>query len=318
MKTLTKLICVLLCLATILPLTFSCGCKKEEEDETIKLSFKSALSYDYLKSIDGKKVSINGYIATNSPVNGSFIFLMNMPYQSCPFCVPNSTQLSNTIEAYPKRGEKFSYTSSAVKVVGTLMVAPSQDQPFSDAFGYTFNFKIVDASYEVLKSSDMGKNFAVWEKFSQSGVIDEINKMYEYVNFICTWNEYYVSTRKNDKGERLDGYYLSPENVKYYLEYGDKKYGTDPEYFNNLIKRIEAIDPTAFSALVSNVREAEALANKAYDKFYNKEYAEGEKKYYELFGNESIQYTITDGDALINEYKKVYSGFSNWLGGWEL
>ena len=34
----------------------------------------------------------------------SFMFLMNLPYQSCPFCVPNTSQLSNTMEVYPKKG----------------------------------------------------------------------------------------------------------------------------------------------------------------------------------------------------------------------
>ena len=43
----------------------------------VKLSFKSAASYEYLQTLNNKQVTINGYMATSSPVDGSFIFLMN-------------------------------------------------------------------------------------------------------------------------------------------------------------------------------------------------------------------------------------------------
>ena len=74
------------------------GCKKEDNGEVTKLSFRATSGYDYLKTLDGTQVTINGYMATSSPVDGSFMFLMNLPYQSCPFCVPNTSQLSNTME----------------------------------------------------------------------------------------------------------------------------------------------------------------------------------------------------------------------------
>ena len=64
-------------------------------ENVTKLSFKAASGYDYLKTLDGTLVTISGYMATSSPVDGSFMFLMNLPYQSCPFCVPNTSQLSN-------------------------------------------------------------------------------------------------------------------------------------------------------------------------------------------------------------------------------
>lgn len=312
MKNFIKFLCIILCICTLLPLAVACG-----DDDFIKLSFKSTLSYDYLKSIDGESVEINGYIATSSPVNGSFIFLMNMPYQSCPFCVPNTTELSNTIEVYPKNGERFDYTASAVRVRGTLAVAPSVNDYFTDPYGYKFNFKIVDAEYETLTSSDMGANFAVWEKFAQSGIIDEIYKMYDYVDFVCKWNEYFVNYYTDDEGNKQGGFYLYADDAKNTLEKGNKSYGTDPEYFNNLIKKIEAIDKTAFKDLVTNIRQAEALAKKAYNKLYNGEYT-SEYKYVEKFDRFDNIYSINGGDELKSELNKVYEGFEGWLGGWEL
>ncbi len=311
MKLVTKLIALLLCLAILSLFAVSCS-----DGEYTVLTFKSALSYDYLKSMDGEDVSINGYIATSSPANGSFIFLMNMPYQSCPFCLPNTTQLSNTIEVYPKNGEKFSYTASAVKVKGTLEVAP-EGKPFTDPYGYTFSFKIVDAEYEVLTSEDMGANFGIWEKFSQSGVINELYQMYDYVDFLCKWNQYFVNPYTGSDGKQHNGYYLYASDAKQTLEKGNKKYGTDPEYFNNLVKKIESIDKVAFKELVANVRQAEALANKAYDKLYKNEYT-SEYKYVEKFQQYDYIYTINGGDALEAELDLVYGGFESWLGSWEL
>ena len=87
---LKKILCIIL---ATLSLFFVIGCG--DTADAIKLSFKSASTFDYLKSIDGQTVTINGYMATSSPVDGSFMFLMNLPYQSCPFCVPKSESMSS-------------------------------------------------------------------------------------------------------------------------------------------------------------------------------------------------------------------------------
>ena len=140
-------------LTVILVCTSFVACNENDDadpSEATKLSFKDASGYDYLKTLDGQTVTINGYMATSSPVDGSFMFLMNLPYQSCPFCVPNTSQLSNTVEIYPKNGESFSYTSQAIKVVGKLEVAANVNEPFTDKYGYEFNFKIVDATYTII------------------------------------------------------------------------------------------------------------------------------------------------------------------------
>ena len=313
-----KLFFITLCLCIAVFVISSCGDADVDVDNEgyNKLTFKSALSYDVLEALDGEKVTINGYVATSSPVDGSFIFLMNMPYQSCPFCVPNTTELSNTIEVYPKSGEKLTYTASAIKVRGTLVVAP-EGQPFSDPFGYTFSFKIVDATYETLKSEELGADFGVWEKFSQSGIVDELYKMYDYVDFVCKWNEYSIKSYTDDNGKVQPGYYLWASDAKNYLEKGNMKYGTDPNYFTNLIAKIEAIDKEAFSDLVENVKTAEALAKVAYDKLYNGEYTK-ENKFVEKFGTYDDVYTINGGDVLKAELEKVFNGYQEWLGSWEL
>lgn len=321
MKKFTKIISLFL--ALILALGSLAACDKNKAsasyEDAIKLSFKAASGYDYLKSINGKTVTISGYMATSSPVDGSFMFLMNLPYQSCPFCVPNTSELSNTMEVYPKKGDSFDYTSQAIKVVGTLVVAPSKDEPFTDDYGYTFSFKIVDATYTVIKAEELSADMALWQKIAESDVVNDIYKMYDYVNFLCAWNTYFVNSSTNANGETVAGYYLYPSDAEQFLyqEGAQYNYGYRDGYFDSIVNTIESVDKTAFSDLVANVRRAEALAQKALADLKNGNYTY-EEKYVEKFGTYDKVYTLTNGEALMNEMNEIYSEFSNWLGSWEM
>ena len=312
---------VTLCLAFLL--IFSLGaCKKQDEiraEDAVKLSFKSVSGYDYLKSLDGQAVTINGYLATSSPADGSFIFLMNLPYQSCPFCIPNTSQLSNTIEVYPQKDEKFTYTTQAVQVVGILEVAPSPDQPFTDLYGYEFNFKIVDATYTVLKDEDLTEQLALWQKIANAGVVEEMYRMYEYVNFVCAWNTYTVNSYEDENGVVTPGYYLYASDALNYLtkDGAQFNYGYKDGYFDSILAKIEAVDPNAFEALENNVREAKALAELAVKELQDGNYT-SEYQYVEKFGTYDYIFTITNGEALQTQMQALYNAFSDWIGEWEL
>ena len=315
-KSIYKILIICLIFALACPTFF--GCQGGNNNAT-KLSFKATAGYDYLKSLDGTQVTINGYMATSSPVDGSFIFLMNLPYQSCPFCVPNTNQLSNTMEIYPKKGEKFTYTSQAIKVVGTLVVATDINKPFTDKYGYEFNFKIVDATYTVIKADELSEEIALWQRIAETDVVNDIYKMYDYVNFLCSWDTYFVDNYTNENGENVPGYYLYPTDAERYLfeDGAQYNYGYKGDYFDIIIEKIESVDKEAFSDLVANVRKAEELSQKALKELQDKNYTY-EYKYVEKFGKEDYVYTLTNGDALEAEMQILYSEFSNWLGSWEM
>ena len=306
--------------ALVLALLLLAGCgETADAGPATKLSFQATAGYDYLKTLDGQRVSIDGYVATSSPVDGSFIFLMNLPYQSCPFCVPNTSQLSNTIEVYPKKGSSFDYTAQAVRVTGTLAVAESEDQPFTDQYGYQFNFKIVNADYQVIRAEELSAELALWQKLAQSDVVNEIYAMYDYVNFLCRWNTYYVNSGMDEKGNRIPGYFLYPEDAQYLIKTEGQQYhyGYQEGYFDRIVEKINGVDPVAFQDLAENVRAAQALAEKALAELENKNYTR-EKKYLEQFGTEDYVYTLTNGEQLQAEMDELYYGFSAWLGSWEL
>lgn len=287
--------------------------------DVTKLSFKAASGYDYLKTIDGSTVTISGYMATSSPVDGSFMFLMNLPYQNCPFCVPNTSQLSNTMEVYPKKGESFPYTTQAIKVVGTLVVAPSEDKPFADMYGYEFCCKIIDATYTIIKAEDLSDDMALWQKIANTDVVNDIYKMYEYVNFLCKWNTYYVNSYTDENGEKVTGFYLYPTDAEkfIYTDGAQYNYGYKEGYFDSIISKIESVDKTAFSDLVENIKDAEALAARALSELENENYT-SEYKYVEMFEKEDFVYTLTNEKELNDEMDRIYMDFSNWLGSWEM
>lgn len=284
-----------------------------------KLSFKSSSSYDYLKTLDGKTVNINGYVATSSPVDGSFIFLMNLPYQSCPFCIPNTSQLSNTIEIYPKKGKSFSYTNQAIKVVGTLKVAPSENQPFTDEYGYEFTFKIINATYSVINSNELSSDLALWQDIAESGVVDDLYSMYDYLSFVCKWNTYFVNSYTSASGIKVNGYYLSPSHAQNYL-YNDNaqwNYGFKSGYFERLIAKIKAVDSTKYNDLVSNVESAKELATYAINQLESGKYTY-EYKYVSKFGCYNNVYTLTNSSELNSRYNALYNNFSNWINSYEM
>lgn len=317
-----RIFAFILCLLLLLSAT-ACG----KPEESVKLSFKAAASYEELKELNGKQVTINGYMATSSPVDGGYLFLMNLPYQSCPFCVPNTSQLSNTMAVYAKEGDAFDYTGQAIKVTGTLEVAQQEDEPFTDEYGYTFNFRIVDATYSILTDEELTADMAAWQKIADSGLMDEMYRMYDYLNFVCKWNTYFVNSYTNSKGEVVPGYYLWPADVENYLKAdgsaayngytGQYHYGYVDGYFDSLVQKIEALGMAETSVLIQNVRDAETLAKKALKELEDGNYT-SEMKYLEMFDTTDLVYTLNKGEELDQEWMTVYSVFEQWLAALEM
>ena len=252
---------------------------------------------------------------------------MNLPYQSCPFCVPNTSQLSNTMAVYAKEGNSFDYTGQAIKVTGKLVVAEDENQPFTDKYGYQFNFKIVDATYMVLTDKELTAEMAAWQKIADSGLMDEMYRMYDYLNFVCKWNTYYVNSYTDASGEEVKGYYLWPSDVEHYLKadgseayegyVGRFHYGYKDGYFDGLVAKIQSLGMEETKILVQNVRDAEALAQKALKELEEGNYTY-EKKYIEMFDNTDYVYTLNQGEELSAGWQTVYSVFEQWLASLEM
>lgn len=305
MKT-RSLVCILLALLTVLSLLSSC--KGEEEAGGVRmLSFAEAESVSEMEKLDGRTVSIIGYMSTLSPISGAFMYLMNLPYQSCPFCVPNTNQLSNTMAVYAKSAKGFEFTDRAILVTGTLEFGD-----FTDEFGYEYGYRIKDATYEILDTEDMSEELKLWQQLAASGVISDIYTMFEYVNFLCFWPTY---TAEFSEGKD----YLYPSDALHFIESEGAQfhYGFKEGYFDGIRNTILAVDGTAFAALVKVIDDAEALADTAYAELKAEQYGVTEE-YSDTFGDGRTQYRMTKADELESGMEAVYRAFSEWLASWEM
>lgn len=284
------------------------GCSTDTvPDGARKLSFKDTVSVEELEKLDGKEVVIRGYLATSSPADGSFIFLMNLPYQSCPFCIPNTSELANTLEVYPKTGEKFAFTAQAVEVTGVLDFC--KDGNFSDEYGYEFKYKLDDASYTIITDSDM----SAYQKIADSGLVDELYGMFDYAFLVTQWTEFCIPSFTDEAtGETFSGCYMPPSELSYAVKH---EYGIERDtFFEELYATIDSLDLPEVRAFTERT---EALVKKGYEAVEKGCYTEKED-YYEDIGCEGVKYFLNDNDAFLTEYDRCYNDFCEWLNGYEV
>ena len=271
------------------------------------LSFSQANSIEQMKKLDGQQVNIIGYMSTLSPINGSFMYLMNLPYQSCPFCVPNTTQLSNTMAVYAKNGDSFEFTDRAIKVTGTLEFGN-----YTDEYGYEYGYRITDATYTEVDTSEMSDKMKLWQQLASTDVISDVYNMYEYVNFLCFWPTY---TAEFDDGKD----YLYPTDALHFIEAegAQYNYGYADGYFEGMIATIKEVNATEFNDLIENITKAQALAKKALTALQNNEYTTT-TEYADVFGDGRSQYIMNDNAIYKADMESVYTEFAEWLAEWEL
>lgn len=295
---------IILMLALILCLT-ACSGKDIETASVTKISFGDTVSFESIEKLNGQKVSIIGYMATISPISGKYMYLMNMPYQSCPFCLPNTTQLSNTMAVYAPDGKTFDYTDQAIRITGTMVI-----EDMVDEFGYTYNYRIADASYEIVDLSTVSEDYALWQAIATDGIVTELSAMFDYLHFLCQWTEY-QSSYVDENGNTVK-FFLYPGDVIHYLE-DDSAYGYADKYadryFPGLISRIRAISADGLEDLVAIVEAAQKQADIALADLHGGAYT---------YDEATDKFTLNNNDTLYEQFYEVYYQFSDWLTRWEL
>lgn len=292
-------------LAAALLLLAGCSGAAPGEEGATALKFTDAVSLETLTALDGKTVSIVGYMATLSPLSGKFLYLMNMPYQSCPFCVPNTTQLANTMAVYAPEGQTFGYTDQAIRVTGTLRI-----EDYTDEYGYAYNYRIADASYEIVDLAALSEDYALWQSIASDGVVAEINSMFDYLHFLCQWTEYQSGYTDDDGSEVV--YFLYPGDVEMYLQdtgpYGYAQEAGE-DYFPGLIERIRAISANDLEDLVTIVESAQQVAATALSELRAGNYT---------YDSAADKYALQKNEELYNAWYDAYSQFALWLAKWEI
>ncbi len=295
---------ILAIIFAVMPLA---SCNKGGTGSGQLLSFSQAQSIEEMEKLDGKTVTIIGYMSTLSPISGAFMYLMNLPYQSCPFCVPNTTQLANTMAVYAKSADGFEFTDRAIQVTGILEFGD-----YTDEFGYEYNYRIKDATYTILNTDDLDPKIKLWQQLASTDVIAEIYQMYEYINFLCFWPTY---TAQFEGGSD----YLYPDDAIYFYQTEDAQYnyGYQPGYFDSLIAKVESVSKTDFTALVENIRKAEALAAEAIAEIEAGNYTVV-TEYAGQFNDGRTQYLMNRAEEFDAKMQATYLEFAEWLATWEL
>ena len=303
-----KIISLILISCLVLLVFTSCG-NNNAGGEIIgnTLSFSQANSIEAMQKLDGQQVNIIGYMSTLSPINGSFMYLMNLPYQSCPFCVPNTTQLSNTMAVYAKNGDSFKFTDRAIKVTGTLEFGD-----YTDEYGYEYGYRITDATYVEVDTSEMSDKMKLWQQLASTDVISDVYNMYEYVNFVCFWPTY---TAEFESGKD----YLFPTDALHFIETDGAQYnyGYKEGYFDSMISTIEEVSTTDFTTLVENIKKAKSLAERALADIKAEEYTTT-TEYSGSFNDGRSQYKMNNADEYEKEMEVIYREFAEWLAEWEI
>lgn len=283
------------------------GCGKSDgADDAIKeFSFSDSINISAIKKLDGQRVRINGYMATLSPVNGKYMYLMNMPYQSCPFCVPNTTQLANTIAVYAKEGKAFEYTDQAIRVTGTMRV-----EDYADEFSYEYNYRIVDASYEVIDLATVSAEYALWYSIASDGLVSDIGAMFDFVHFVCQWTEYQSYTI-NEDGSRTDWYLYPGDTQRILVDTGPYGYASQmaDDYFPGLIRRADAISKTDMEDVKRLISDARQLTLDALNELNANRFT---------YDEQADKYSLNADANLYQRYQNLYLAFSEWLAKWEL
>ena len=292
-------------LAAALLLLAGCSGAAPGEEGATALKFTDAVSLETLTALDGKTVSIVGYMATLSPLSGKFLYLMNMPYQSCPFCAPNTAQLAKTMAVYAPEGQTFGYTDQAIRVTGTLRI-----EDYTDEYGYVYNYRIADASYEIVDLAALSEDYALWQSIASDGVVAEINSMFDYLHFLCQWTEYQSGYTDDDGSEVV--YFLYPGDVEMYLQdtgpYGYAQEAGE-DYFPGLIERIRAISANDLEDLVTIVESAQQVAATALSELRAGNYT---------YDSAADKYALQKNAELYNAWYDAYSQFALWLAKWEI
>ena len=104
-----------------------------------------------------KECKNGSFFAQSSPLDGSMVYLMNMPYQNCVYCLPNINQLINTMAVYPKAGKKFDFTDLPVEIVGKIKF-----ENITDEMGYSYEYRIVDAEVKIADVKDLSEDVKIY------------------------------------------------------------------------------------------------------------------------------------------------------------
>ena len=142
-------------------------------------------SDEEMKALDGETVTMRGYMGLYSPLDGAEIYLMDLPYQSCPYCMQTDTSLVNTMTVVAPEGTKFAFTEMPIEVVGKV----KYEEGYVDEAGYSYNYRIVDATVKEIEAEALPENVQMYAEVIGTGLVTEVVALYDEAYMMCFYKD---------------------------------------------------------------------------------------------------------------------------------
>ena len=163
------------------------------------------------KNLDGKEVEMTGYMAVQSPLDESYIYLVNQPYVSCPFCAIGDITKLEIIPVYMADNSTIKYTENGVTIKGRLEVGEKVD-----ALEYTTQCRIYADKVEEIKADDVDTELQTYYAIlSEAGMIIDIQTL--QMNIEYATKAEYLTEFGTTKVEQYNGLveYYAPDMLGY-------------------------------------------------------------------------------------------------------
>lgn len=157
-------------------------------DGSYQIRFSDLVTLDALENYNNKTVTAIGYLSPITSYDGSFGYLMNLPYQTCPYCLPSDTKISNTIAIFAKNGKQIEFTEAAIMVRGTLKL-----ESYTDSYGYSYNYRIIDATIEEANTSELGEKIVLYNELAEKEILTKLISTLYAVDDNVYYDEYTAS-----------------------------------------------------------------------------------------------------------------------------
>lgn len=154
-------------------------------DGSYQIRFSDLVSLKDLEEYNNKTVTAIGYLSPITSYDGSFGYLMNLPYQTCPYCLPSDTKITNTITIFAKNGKQIEFTEAAIMVRGTLKL-----ESYTDDYGYSYNYRIIDATIEEADTSELGEKIVLYNKLAEKEILTKLMDTLYWVDENVYYDEY--------------------------------------------------------------------------------------------------------------------------------
>ena len=136
-------------LCALMPVVSSLSLTAAHAQDAIKLRelYNKDLSYsDYAISMEGKRVSVTGFMAPPLKAESQFFVLTRRPMAVCPFCETEAEWPDDILAIYTKRIIDVVSFNTKIVTRGTLKLGSFTDPDT----GFLSRVRLVDASYQRL------------------------------------------------------------------------------------------------------------------------------------------------------------------------